>query len=754
MPQMQSSPRRVRFGAFEADLQTGELRKAGVKLKFTGQPFQVLAILLEHSGEVVTREELQRRLWPDTFVDVERNLNTAINKIREVLGDSAESPRFLETLPRKGYRFIAPVQQEVPAANQEPAEKPFDRTLHLSRYWVFIAIAVLLAIAGLLYRRPFIPNQHQFRRLTRLTFDSGLQATPTLSPDGRYVAFSSNRAGNSDLWVQQTDGSGTPIRVTDGMGPNWEPEWSPDGRYLAYRSEVDGGGLFIAPAFGGAGMQRRVTTFGHFPHWSPDGTKLLFQSRHFGLGSRIFLVDVRDGSEPREILSSVTSKADILSATWHPDGKRVSLWEWDFLPSPIPTFWTASIEPSGAVVKTVASPEVLKLAEGEAGASFGGWADSDSRFCWDHSGRNVYFERMFRGARNIWRMEVDPQTLKAVNLERITTGTELASDFALSADDKRLVFTSKEETVREWIFRLNNLGDGLRSDAQPITPAGMEAWEGDLSPNKASLAFSCKRAGQWDLCEEPMPSGQTDVIASDDSFIRDEPHWSRDGARLAYVRLKKSTGEVQVVTWDAVTRHENIVTDLQHRIMFVYDWSPNGDWLVVSAENPDNGQTEIWKFRAAGVLKADDAQKIVAPGPGADLFQGHFSPDGRWIAFEGITPSAQGDHSAIYVAPSTGGPRIRITDGQTWQDKPRWSSDGKKIFFIAEHNGYLNVFSVPFDPVHGRPSGEIRQVTDFKSPEFAIAEVIPSIGFSIVGDELMLTMAQRSGGVWLLDSAE
>src|SRR6266849_170215 len=102
-------PRLVRFGTFEVDLPAGELRKGGLKLKLTGQPFQVLAILLERPGELVTREELQKRLWPDTFVDVDHNLNAAINKIREVLGDSAETPRFVETVPRRGYRFIAPV---------------------------------------------------------------------------------------------------------------------------------------------------------------------------------------------------------------------------------------------------------------------------------------------------------------------------------------------------------------------------------------------------------------------------------------------------------------------------------------------------------------------------------------------------------------------------------------------------------------------------------------------------------------------
>src|SRR5947208_12526748 len=100
----------VRFGVFEVDLRAGELRKHGAKLKLTGQPFQVLTILLQQPGEVVTREELHKRLWPDTFVDVDHNLNTAINKIREVLGDSADSPRFVETLPRRGYRFIAPVE--------------------------------------------------------------------------------------------------------------------------------------------------------------------------------------------------------------------------------------------------------------------------------------------------------------------------------------------------------------------------------------------------------------------------------------------------------------------------------------------------------------------------------------------------------------------------------------------------------------------------------------------------------------------
>ena len=143
MEQAGHSPRLVRFETFEVDFRAGELRKAGVRLKLPGQPFQVLAILLEYPGEMVTREELQKRLWPDTFVDVDHNLNTAINKIREVLGDSAENPRFVETLPRRGYRFIGPLTP-LPAERESPTPSS-----HVRRYvTVGAAFLLLLALSG------------------------------------------------------------------------------------------------------------------------------------------------------------------------------------------------------------------------------------------------------------------------------------------------------------------------------------------------------------------------------------------------------------------------------------------------------------------------------------------------------------------------------------------------------------------------------------------------------------------------------
>jgi DNA-binding winged helix-turn-helix (wHTH) protein len=121
-----NNSRILRFGVFELDLNAGELRKSGIRLRLQGQPIQVLTLLLERAGEVVTREELRQTLWAsDTFVDFDHSLNTAINKVREALGDSASSPRFVETLARRGYRFIAPVQTSAPnppALEESPAE--------------------------------------------------------------------------------------------------------------------------------------------------------------------------------------------------------------------------------------------------------------------------------------------------------------------------------------------------------------------------------------------------------------------------------------------------------------------------------------------------------------------------------------------------------------------------------------------------------------------------------------------------------
>src|SRR5260370_11325441 len=211
----------VRFGVFEANFETGELRKNGAKVPLQGQPFQVFAILLEHVGELVGREELRQKVWPeDTFVDFDHALNTAVTKIRVALGDDADNPRFVETLPRRGYRFIGPVNRpssQMPSANVS--------RLHLKRHtaaWTLVGVGAALfallsgiGISRLSRNRGLAPlPQIEVVPLAGL---SGFEAQPAFSPDGNHVAFVFRATKNSRIYTTMI-WSETSLRLTCNSG--------------------------------------------------------------------------------------------------------------------------------------------------------------------------------------------------------------------------------------------------------------------------------------------------------------------------------------------------------------------------------------------------------------------------------------------------------------------------------------------------------------------------------------------------------
>src|SRR5580658_9470837 len=183
----------IRFASYELDLQAGVLRKDGIRIRCQEQPLQVLAALAERPGELVTREELRQRVWPkDTFVDFDHALNTAIKKIRAALNDDADSPRYIETVPRRGYRFVAAVEQESPAspAQAAPAPAPPVRARHI-RLFAILGIAVLIVIIFGFVRKvvPWREDASTTPQFQRLTFDLPELGEARFTPDGASVVY-------------------------------------------------------------------------------------------------------------------------------------------------------------------------------------------------------------------------------------------------------------------------------------------------------------------------------------------------------------------------------------------------------------------------------------------------------------------------------------------------------------------------------------------------------------------------------------
>jgi DNA-binding winged helix-turn-helix (wHTH) protein len=255
---------RLSVGDFEVDLRCGELRRNGDRIKLQEKPFQILTALIERPGEVVTRQEMQQQLWPtDTFVDFEHSINTAVKKLREALGDDAENPRFIETLPRRGYRLSAPVEiVEKSGSSPEAAISPVPpREGNLQRRkpqkrWPVAAIAVLVTasvaiIYSSLWRRT-IPSRSAWVQITHFP-DSA--TSPALSPDGRMIAFirgPETFVTPGELYVKILP-DGQPMQLTHDDLPKMAPVFSPDGSRIAYTATDAkfGWNTWVVPVLGG-----------------------------------------------------------------------------------------------------------------------------------------------------------------------------------------------------------------------------------------------------------------------------------------------------------------------------------------------------------------------------------------------------------------------------------------------------------------------------------------------------------------------
>ena len=618
-----------------------------------------------------------------------------------------------------------------------------------------ISIILLVAIMSLVYRSRLFraatqlpsPKQTAGRTLTRLTFNRGLQSEPVWSPDGRFIAYgSSDEQNTGDIWVQPASG-GNAVRITTSSASNRQPDWSPDGTQIVFRSESEGGGLFVVPAEGGP--QQKISPFGYKPHWSPDGTKILFVDT--GLGGettfgapKLYFIDLH-ARRTQEVNSQLMSDLHEVSVIgWHPDGLRISFQGGDRTGTWV--FWTMQLD-GGTPVKSEFAPDVERL----MGEEF----DFPPLSCrWAPSGRSLYLQAVSKGIVNIWRVQIDPDSLRWIEgPERLTTGAGLDTDLAVSPDGKSLAFTTRTENRALWSWVFDAQSGAVKGSGAPLTNSFAWALFPDLSPDGKKLSFVLrKKSDNWEMWERFLDDGRDTLLVAD-GYERWEPCWSRDGRSLAYrLRGKNNDGSIMVLD---VSGTEKQITSLpdnaQQGFIVADDWSVDGEWILVTALDTSGERTVLRLLPVRAAPHAETEAHTIASDPERSVWGARYSPDGRWITFNAVKENVG---SVIYAISAAGGGWLPISDDKYWGDCPRWSPDGKTIYYLSMKAGFFNVWGRRFDPITGKASGESFQVTAINNPSRMICGNPGELGMTLAANRLVLTMREAGGSVWVLQNLE
>lgn len=561
----------MRFGVFELDPRSGELRRSGYRVKIQEQPFKVLMTLLEHPGEVVTREELQTLIWPDeSFGDFDHALSVAVGKLRTALNDSAEAPRFIETLSRRGYRFIGDNTQ-LPSATSvsvEPEElksdppSPVQPARHADGHpnWVKIGVGALIGAVCVVTLFLFYirrrPHTEQLA-LTPIPFTAfpGREVVPTFSPDGTQIAFAwtggpASVSKGFDLYVKVI-GSENLLRLTNHPSEWISPAWSPDGTQIAFH-RVSGAdtGLYVVPALGGPERKLRSTTL------SKD-----------------------------ELLTEVTA-----TISWSADGKWIA-----YVDSTPRTIFLLSVE-------SLASKQLPVPENCVAGSlpSFSHHGNQLAYTCWDSAEFGVYTVAPWGGTST-----------------RIATLTGLQSGIAWTGDDKRLILSLNQNSGGELLEV--TLGNG---SVQKLNFGQDAAWPA-ISRNGDRLAFanSFDNVNIWrkDLFHPDSPGVKLLVSTREQT----NPTYSPDGTHIAFESNRGGVPEIWVSDSDGsnlvqVSRLNNYATGTPH-------WSPDGRKLAFDSWIRGHAEVYVVDFSELMPRKLDTNFSV--------MFQPSWSHDGRWIYF-------------------------------------------------------------------------------------------------------------------------
>jgi serine/threonine-protein kinase len=667
-----NGPAGVRFGPFELDLRAGELRKHAHRIRLQEQPFQILRMLLESPGEVVSREEIRKRLWPDdTVVEFDHSINAAVKRLRNVLRDSADRPRYIETLARRGYRFIAEVgtadrsnQAEAVAVvlnkdlrNRQPEPaSPYARLHTRPRLLVsgvvsaiVVSAIVLIAWAGTwFYRRGVRPLAEPLQPLMRLDLDLGNDVPPTsdvrgaviLSPDGTRLVYVSQ----SKIFTRRLDqAEATELAETEGWRDP-DPFFSPDGQWV---------GFFARGSLNKVSIQeRRVIRLGDGTladggSWGEDGNIIA------GLDSRLARISSAGGT-PIPVTELAPGE---IAHRWPqilPGGKAVLF-----------SAYTSMTGLDGASIEaqSLGRDGLRKMLV--RGATWGRYLGS---------GHLVYVNKgtLFAVPFDSDRLEVHGTPTPV--LEDVAYDSALGSALIDFSHTGMLVYQNSKQAgglvTVQWLDRSGN--------TRPLLPVPGNYLSPTLSPDASRLALTS--AGDIWMYE----LGSASMMRLTFGGGYGNPLWTADGRYIVFRATRgmlwtraDGTGQPQPLTRSDYQQIPWSFTADGKRLAFVEGKSPgNGVLWTVLVESDHSG------------LRAGKAEVFLEEPLATRRRRPMFSPDGRWVAYE----SNESGANEVYVQafPDRHGKQRISSGGGTY---PAWSRTGHELFFWCGAQNRLMVAS-------------------------------------------------------------
>jgi len=727
MSTLTSTPSSLQQFVFDdviVDLANFRVEKAGQITVITPRAFDVLVFLIENQGRVVEKAELIETVWKEKFVS-DNALSRSIKEVRHAIGDNADAPRYIETITRRGYRFIAPVavreftppraegllpekqlRETPPALNPKTTRNALRITPPLM-ILVGLTIAIVLGLVLWRGRRPenrASKTKPIVLRSAQITTWTGLDLFPALSPDGNLVAYSSDHNGEFEIYVRAVIPGAKENQLTSDGQQNLEPSWSPDGKWIAYYSQSRRG-IWIIPASGGS--PRQIIDFGSRPSWSPDSSKIVFQSDG--------LSDI-----------STTSAA-----------------------APSSTIWTVSVQ--GGETHQLTQP----------GNPLGGHGSP----VWAPNGKSIAFVANSISSSTLWIV-----TPTGTDLERLTSEDREFFDPVYAPDGKSLL------AVSGGVWQIPLSVDGKQSgEPEPIAnPAMAQVRHLSFSADGKRVVSSVVRQ-KGNLWSVPISKGSAERTGQPAPFVEDtsarktNPIFSNDGSKVAYTvwiagfagsvwtvgndgndRFQVTTKPSTIVGWTpdgnqllsiSFQDHENYLTTtavdtgmqktltkLQRYLPFCR-LSPDGKTIAFNAYS--KGNVNLWSYSVdSGTEKqlTFDEQLFGFPA---------WSPDGKWLAGE----LKRNDDTYVAIVPSEGGTPVQLNSekGQSWTGS--WSPDGDKIAFAALRDGVWNIWWVS---VSTRAQ---KQVTNYTKPNSFVR--YPT--WSPRGDQIVYEYTELTGNIWLAD---